>query len=390
MRQHKVTNTSRLKFVPVAEGHEQRRSRRIASFAADSRLSIQAIVAGHPRREDLADTYPALLFAVATGYGTAARRAQALAAVDAGLPLREASDRLGLPFWLRKLPARAFRTRLTTVPSEPALVAGLVSLIPQSAAACAPWLQRVLVAHRAGHPELTLWVARSYRSIAPAATSASFLRTLGWAWFSRMPATRGAELLVARWHAALGTRRAAAEAQLWRERIELDVCLGAGIADGWLDAGRCGGYEIVPLLSADDFLREAKAMDNCLDRYADKLRDGGVRVFSIRLDGRAVADLEISTHAQEAGMPAITQLRTARNRRASPELWQVALSWLGSQPVRKPPAGLALGTSQKERRERLERIWQPFLDALPPDAQRALATAVLPPPASARRRSPSR
>ena len=390
MRQHRVSTSSSSRIVPAEESREQRHSRRIASFAADLRLSIAAVVASHPRREDLADSFPGLLFAIATGYGSARRRTDALAAIDAGLSLREASDRLGLPFWLRKLPARAFRAPLSTVPTEPALVGRLVSLIPTSKTACAAWLQRVLVAHHTGRPDLTLWVASTYRAPAPAATSARFLRTLGWAWFAGAPHTRGAELLGARWQATLGMRRAGAEAQLWGERIELDVCLGSGIADSWLSAGRSQGYDVVPLLTADDFLREAKVMDNCLDRYADKLREGGVRVFSLRRDGRTIADLEISTHPQEVGMPTITQLRTARNRPASAELWQVAFSWLGSQPLRKPPAALTLAVSPKERRTRLERIWQPFLDALPPYARRALATAVFPAPQPSRRRSASR
>ena len=395
MRQHKVSQytvgaTSRAAPAAGRESHQQRRVRRIASFAADRRQAIEAIVAGHPRREDLADAFPGLLFALATGYGTQRHRFDALAAIDAGLPLREASDRLDLPFWLRKLPARAFRAPLGPVPADPALVARLVSLIPASGAACGPWLERVLVAHHAGHADLALWVARTYRATAPAATSSGFLRTLGWAWFSRSPSTRGAELLDSRWHAALGGRRAAALAQLWRERVELDVCLGQGIADSWLEGGNCHGYDIVPLLTADDFLREAKAMDNCLDRYAERLRESGVRVFSMRLDGRPVADLEISSHTQEPGMPTITQLRTAHNRRASTELWQVAFTWIGSQPIRKPPSKLKMGGTRRERRTRLEMIWRPFLDALPADARNALAADVMPSPAPSRRRSPSR
>ena len=358
----------------------------MGAFSPQLRPAIEAIGLRTAAREDLADSFPGLLFAIGTGYGTAAGRQTALAAVDAGCPLREAADRLGLPFWLRKLPAQAFQAPLTLVPAEPTLVNRLLSLVPAQPSATAAWLQRVLIAYHTGRPELALWVAQNYRAAAPSAISVPFLRTLAWAWFAGQTGSRGAELLVSRWTPALGPSRAAGEAALWRERIALDVCLGPGLADSWLASGRGGDYDIVALTTADDFFAEAKAMDNCLDRFADRLMRGTVRVFSMRRAGRPVANVEVSTHHQEIGMPAITQLRAARNRPASPEIWQAAYAWLGGQPLRKAEAGMTAKVSGAERRRRLERVWQPFLDALPADPRHALAASVFPAARASRQR----
>ena len=99
------------------------------------------------------------------------------------------------------------------------------------------------------------------------------------------------------------------------------------------------GLHFVALRTAEEFIREAAAMDNCLDQFADRLEQGSSRVFSIRKNGRSVADLEIGAHDEEPSMPAVRQLRGPRNRRARPQLWQAAYAWLGAQDVRRhlPP-----------------------------------------------------
>ena len=71
--------------------------------------------------EDLADSFPGLLFALASNYATPAQREQAFDLVYEGAPLREAADALGLPWWLRKLPPRAFAAPLPSVSSRPGL-----------------------------------------------------------------------------------------------------------------------------------------------------------------------------------------------------------------------------------------------------------------------------
>ncbi len=343
----------------------QRRTRRLEAFAPRFRADIADLALASQQLEDLAESFPALLFAIATGYGTAPQRRAALKAVNAGRSLREAAGQIGLPMWMRRLPPIAFHRRLKRIPTDPALTNRLQTLIPQQPGAVAAWLDRVLTAFHTGRADLTLWVAQHYRGSTPAAATGPFLRVLAWAWFSTQPELPGARLLATRWTPETGIRRAHKEAALWRERIALDVCLGQGLEDSWLLEGTAGGFDFVALRTADDFIAEANAMDNCLDRYADRLMARTVRIFSIRRDGRSIANAEIAPHEHEAGIPTVAQLRAPRNRRAPFEVWQATYAWLGSQPIRLAEPHLEIKATRAEQRRRLDSIWRPFLNALP-------------------------
>ena len=126
-------------------------------------------------------------------------------------------------------------------------------------------------------------------------------------------------------------RRAREELGVWRQRLRLLECLGSGIETPWLADGAACGYSFVALRTVDDFVAESQASDNCLDQYADRLHAGVSAIFSVRKGARRVACVEIGLHDAEVTMPAIVQLRAARNRRAPPEVWQATYAWLGSQ-----------------------------------------------------------
>ncbi len=367
---------------------DPRDRRRLETFAPANRSAIAVLIARSPRLADLADSFPALLFALATGYATAAARTAAIEAVEAGSPLKEAARLLCLPMWLRKMPAASLTPGslspgspadgLVRVPSDSALSARLVSLIPPQPKAAAAWLDRVIAAHQTGRAELTLWVAQQYKGHRPAAHGALFLTTLAWAWFSLDgQGSRGASLITEKWRPSLGAARAAKAAALWRERIALEVCLGPGIADAWMAEGAAGSFDFIALRTADDFIAEAGAMDNCLDRYADRLVGRAVRVFSIRQDGRSIADMEIATHEREPGHPVIAQLRGPHNRRASLDVWRAAYQWLGSQPLRLADKSTTIRVSPVARRRRQDEIWRPFLANLPPSLIAAVESGIL-------------
>lgn len=375
MRQDESTSA----FIEVAAAPvEPSRQRRLEAFSPAARPAVARIAALGSRFEDLADSFPGLLFALATGYGHEGERAAALAKVEQGASLKEAAAALGLPFWLKRLPASAFSQPLAAVPAEPQLVARLVSLVPQTPAAAAAWLERVLVSHAAGRPELTLWVAQQYRSALPSPRSASFLGVLAWSWFALAGREhRAGRLLTETWKPGLGARRASLEARLWQERIALDVCLGRGLDDTWVAEGVVGDLTFTALRTSDDFLAEAQAMDNCLDRYADKLEGRIARVFSIRRKGRSIADVEIAAHEREPGHPVIAQLRGPHNRRAPLDVWQAAYAWLGGQPLRLADNSLKIRVSRPARERRQMELWSPFLERLPPHARDAFLVAVL-------------
>jgi len=103
-------------------------------------------------------------------------------------------------------------------------------------------------------------------------------------------------------------------------------------------------------------------MGNCLDQYGDQVTREHARVFSMRVAGKHVADLEIGFHEDDPAMPVIEQLRGPKNKRAGAELWQAAYKWLGSQTFRPMKEGIRGG---REIGKKIKMsIWKPYLDSL--------------------------
>jgi|GEM_PF-616813 len=338
-----------------------RRARRLDSFHPCYRRYVAELTACSSELEDLADTFPALLFALVSGYAGPGQRERCFNLVCEGAPLREAADVLGLPWWLRRLPAPAFAEPLPAFPRDEAFSFRMASLVPREQRLAPLWLQRVSYAFEAAGPEYALWLARQHDLAGPHEDALRLMAA--WAWFSGRPGLLGHRLLRRPWTPETSLRRAREEVAAWRQRLRLIECLGPGIEHAWLADGSAAGFEFVALRTVEDFIAESEALENCLDQYADQLYTGLTAVFSIRRGGRSIACVEIGLHDAEASMPTIVQLRAARNRRAPPEIWQATFGWLGSQrleplsPLRHAPKALARIEARRE-------LWRPYLEVL--------------------------
>lgn len=363
------------------ETADERRSRRIGAFSPHIRPHVRDLVDASPALADLADSFPGLLFALASGHGVEERRQAARRAVEQGLPLRAAASLLQLPWWTRRLPPQAFAAPLDRLPRcDAAFNERIVPLIPAAPAASAGWLAAVQHAYAACNGEYALWVAgwagRRVRS-APRPDGQSFQSFLAaWAWHASEPEAPGHALLRRRWTPQMGLRRAIDEMSLWRRRLALELQVDAAPIPQWLADGQVQGYDFRGLRCAADFVSEAEAMDNCLDQFSDRLEGRRSHVFSVRKDGRRVADVEIGVTDGGCGMPMILQLRGPRNRRASPDVWRAAYAWLGGQELRALASQPASLGSDKARRT-ARRLWRPYLDAVAdPGLQQLLATHI--------------
>lgn len=331
----------------------------VAAFHADYRRRVRRLSAFAPEIADLTHTFPGLIFALVTEYGSPDARDKALEQVEDGASLRAVAKTLGLPYWLRKLPAQSFRQPVPDLPATDTFARKIANLIPSADGAIAPWLERVGEAYAAVNADYALWVARQSRF--PSDTERCDTRDLlaAWAWYSRQPESFGHALLRGKWVPGISFKRALDEARVWARRADMAVTLGQGIRDTWFEGGRSGDFEFVPLVTATDFLNESGSLANCLDQYAEPINSGHVRVFSIRQNGKAVGCLEIGPHDDDCLMPTIEQLRGPRNNRAGPEVWRAAYAWLGGQTFRTFP-GPSHGTrSQVEKTWR--KLWDPLL-----------------------------
>src|SRR5690606_22164428 len=349
--------------VPALANTELRRSQLRQSFHFTCRRRVDEIASRSPCFEELAETFPGLLFALATRYGTVESRRAAVAHLVAGSRLRDAANALGLPWWMRKLPPQAFSKRLETLPDDPKFSARIVNLLPTLPTISSKWLERVVQAYRICGPDFALWVARHDRFHTPLITDPALPYVAAWAWFAGHPETLGAQLLRRPWTSTMSPRRAFDEVTAWRKRVRLALTLSALGREPWLSEGSALGYDFVELRTVEDFITESDTMDNCLDSFSEKLEAGVSYVFSIRRNGSPVADIEIGVHPVEPSLPSIVQLRGPKNKRAHPEIWRAAYSWLGGQELRPVPPQVA---SSAARRRAWRALWKPYLSVLQP------------------------
>lgn len=377
-------------MIPVAmeagfgsAGAERAADRRCTSFPTPYRRAIEATAAQSPALADLADTFPALLFAIATGFGTRDGRDKAARLVVAGAPLRTAAYVLGLPFWMRRLPAEALTEPIGEFPASAEFALRIAALVPPDASATATWLKSLRIALECCHEPFALWTAswaaKHHRALSTAGGEQTLRWLAAWCWHADQRGTAGYRLLRRPWSAAIGYRRGLDELSVWRQRLTLAVVLDACRAAPYLADGHSLGYEFVLLRTAEDYVGEADLMDNCLDQFADRLMQGRSQVYAIRRNGRAVGDVEIGPHDQEPSVASIRQLRGPRNRRAAAEIWQAAYAWLGGQslpPIQ--PQDCRLGDwrlSPARIRAAARVLWSPYLEHLDGTGRRVAAEA---------------
>ncbi|MBN9259989.1 MAG: hypothetical protein J0J14_03880 [Hyphomicrobium sp.] len=301
------------------------------TFPASFRTQIAELTEGGRNIEDLAASFPALLFALATDYATPERRRVALDAILAGKKLKAVAQLLGLPFWLRRLPPAALTGPLPVLPDDPDFALTAVPALPRQPEAMLPWLDFISLADRLAGRDVALWFARHHRLTPPVAANAEALWTLAWAFYAKHPDTLAGRIQRRSWTPRTGPRSARDETANWRKRIEGLLALGTGFPDTWFANGTAMGYEFIALKGPEDLFAECASMRNCLDLYALRLGHMRSRLFSVRARGKSIATLELGLRNDEVGVPFIVQLRGIGNRRASPSVWQAVHAWMGSQ-----------------------------------------------------------
>lgn len=321
-----------------------------------------ARLAAHARPiADLADSFPALLFALASGYGVSAQRKRARVHVEMGHSLKAAAQALDLPLWLRRVPAGAFTRPLPVIPGDAEFAVAVSSRLPSRSEDAAIWFDRILFALTLIGRDFAAWLAVSGRVAPNQTTDEDFQWLIAWAWYAMRPETSGGKLLRKPWSTALTWKKANEEVAIWRKRIDLAAALGDGISDPWFADGHALGLHVTALRTVQHFIDESIAMENCLDQYARHLTFGRVRVFSIRKQGRRVANLELALRPDDATMPGIVQLRGPRNRRVSTHVWQAVHAWLGGQQFRTLTSE---PTNAARAEATLRALWRPYLCAL--------------------------
>jgi hypothetical protein len=317
-----------------AEHIRARVERQLRRYPAAVQTAVRAAARLHPHIADLAVSFPALLFAVAATRQSA-DRARLIAAIVEGEPLAHVAALARVPLWLRRLPPETFTRPIPPLPDGALFRRQIANHLPASVKLAPAWLDAVSRAALWGHEGLAVWFARELTRDPKRARKLHCLNTIAlWAWYSaHVPADAG---LVARpWHPAMHFKTALAAADDWRTRVALHLNIGtAAIADMWLRPAVVGGFEFVPLDTAQLIAEEAAAMNNCLCSYGPGLAHDGSRLWSIREDGARVADVSIVKYRNNP-LPSVGELLLANNREAPIQLWLIARTWLNGHELQQ-------------------------------------------------------
>ncbi len=309
-------------------------------FAAENRREVRRILRLSPRMVDLGTIFPGALYAIADSELDADARRRAMELVLEGAQLKDVALALGLPIWLRRLPAEAFSGSIPQLPSSEVFSRRIVNCLPRSRAESASWLQAVAFGAKAVHEDFAIWLASQPLFAGGVEPCRSFAVLAGYAWYSGQPYKPAHGLIMAPWRPEISFETAICAAKSWLNRVRLTLQLRPGVVtDPWLTPGEHKGLTFQPLLTAEQLLEEAQAMHNCADQYSDRIARDRSRLWSVRRrNGQRLATLEIAQHVREAGVLDIVQLKSRHNLPAPLEVWQAAHAWMSSQEgLRRAP-----------------------------------------------------
>ena len=345
------------------EDRVARRERRIAEYAATVRPRIAALTEAAPELEDLADSFPGLLFALAAGYNEGLARNRAIALTMQGAGLRQIADTLQLPVWLRRLPPAAFTEMMPRLPADADFGLRIGSFIPNDKRRAANWLLGISDAYLVGGREFALWTARAWGTLLASTPPNRAGLVPAWYWFSHSGGTHGHELLRAPWDQRQSTSAAADEINAWLKRVALVEWLGTGSIEPWIPDAQLGLYEFKTLRRAEEFITTAAELDNCLEQFASRLSNGVSTVAKISRSGRTIACVEVGLHETDPSMPSIVQLRGHKNKRVPAELWRKVYDWLSHAPI-EPFQSDRLTPAPADRMAARQVLWGPYIAAL--------------------------
>ena len=313
----------------------------LARFPEPARRRVLAAARHHTALAELAQTYPALLAAVAMpGQESVKHRAAAVELINRGAPLRVPARLFGVPGWTRRLPPEAFTGPLPQLPVSESFACRIANVLPAPRHA-ARWLQMVARGFAACDETFALWVAQNFEAVAPQLPvrrlhllpERSCIDTLAlFAFFSRAAGTPAHALIERAWRPAMLGQAARAAAEMWLERIQIELYLDASrVNDHWLAPARTGGIDFVPLEGREAIVEEARVMEHCVLSYAAAVAQGRCRLWSLRRGGARVATLEIGPAGREIRRPVIVQLQGPRNSDVDEDVWRATHAWLAEQ-----------------------------------------------------------
>lgn len=279
---------------------------------------------------DLAQSFPLLFFALATGGGTARRRRKAIALAEEGALLRDVANAMGLPLALRRIAPEACRRRLPFSVWSGRAGMVLANQIPEEPDRQARWLKAVFFAVRAAGEPFAFWAGAQRELLEFRGLDVRLLRPLAmYVWHSTNTASAVNWLVFSGWTPECSFATAMVETRHWLNRLKLYAHFdGVWLRAPWPMERHFEGYQFEPLIDFWQILEERLDMRNCLDGYAERLLGTPYMLVSIRRNGLRLATLELAMSPSGGHAPYVVQLRGVANTAVSPDLERLVEAWI--------------------------------------------------------------
>ena len=162
-------SVSHLRVVPAAPRHARLvvLAKALKRFRPEIRDGVVQLARRHVRLAELAQSFPALLAALAWPRGEFDARPVIRGAI-AGAPLTSLADAARVPLWLRKVPAQMIVAPLPVLPDSAFVRHRIVNHLPKNARQAHRWFAAVSSAARWADEEFALWQARECAADKPA------------------------------------------------------------------------------------------------------------------------------------------------------------------------------------------------------------------------------
>jgi hypothetical protein len=215
----------------------------------------------------------------------------------------------------------------------------LLRWMPAATPAARIWLLLLDFAYRRGGTDFASWVARHVPQIPGHLDQVGAVIADLLDWVHANARSSGRQLITRPFTPAMGLKAATQASHDWHEAVanSEDSSDGQPLPPPWYPAATIGAFTIEPITTAGDLVREGYEMHHCAGGYADRVREGGTYVYSVRQDGKRVATVSLVHNRYEAIIRtqvrvSIEQVRGPCNTEPSKAVIACVRQWLRAQP----------------------------------------------------------
>jgi hypothetical protein len=216
------------------------------------------------------------------------------------------------------------------------------------------WLAIVAFTAQWGGEDFAVWAAAQLTN-PKARGRRDWARLSLWAWHSLRPGLPASGLIATPWTPAIAIDSARDAARAWLSAVNARL---TGLPAMPLVLPRefreVDGYVFQPIVTREEVIAEADAMENCIRDYLDDVADGTVAFWSVRQGDVRKAVLAVE-RLHWNPIPRIHQMQAKANVDAPAEVWRAAAKWLaGHDLVAACTPGLKVETGAWRA------MWKPY------------------------------